>query len=422
MALTDMGIVARSLRVRMFSTATTVGLVALSVALMLTILSMREAGRRAFERGTGTMHILVSADASPLVSVLNSVFYARAPQRALPWARFAEIAADPRIDWAIPVQQGDSFRGFPTMATTPEFFTRFRPDADGEWRLAAGTFFTDTYSVVLGATVARETGVGVGDKIAIAHGMGEAAHEHADHTFTVAGVLAPTGSAHDRAVFITLDSTWIVHAEEKRFADSPDAEEPTPQNLTADEKLITGAYLAVKGRAGSAAPPLVPVVFNDLRKDPSLTVALPGQEIAKLFAIVSNIDQVFVALAGAVLVCSGVGVMLALYNSMDQRRRQIAVLRVLGASKGRVFGLILSESALIGLAGGACGVALCLLGVWITAAVMKARLGIVIDAVIDPRMAILVAAGTLVLACAAGLVPALMGYRTSVARALRPFA
>ncbi|MFN0012392.1 MAG: ABC transporter permease [Phycisphaerales bacterium] len=422
MALTDMGIVVRSLRVRLFSTATTVALVGVSVALMLTILSMREAGRRAFERGTGNMHILVSADASPLVSVLNSVFYARAPQRALEWTRFEQIASDPRVDWAIPVQQGDSFRGFPTMATTPEFFTKFKPDADTEWKLAAGAFFGGHFDVVMGATAARETGVQVGEKIVIAHGMGEGAHGHDEHAMTVAGVLEPTGSAHDRAVFISVMSTWLIHAEENRLAESADAAEPTPENLLPAEKQITGAYIAVKGRAGSSAPPMVPVVFNDLRKDPSITVALPGQEIGKLFTIVSNIDQVFVALAAAVLVCSGFAVMLALYNSMDQRRRQIAVLRVLGASRARVFGLILSESAVIGLAGAAAGVLICLVGVQMTASVMKARLGLVIDAAIDPRMAIVVAGGTLLLACVAGLVPAVMGYRTSVARSLRPFA
>ena len=422
MALTDIDIVMRSLRVRMFSTVTTVGLVGLAVALMLTILSMREAGRKAFERGTGNMHILVSADASPLVSVLNSVFYARAPQRALDWSRFAEIAADPRIEWAIPVQQGDSFRGFPTMATTPELFTKFKPDAGVEWRLASGAFLRDTFDVVLGASAARETGVLLGDKVVIAHGIGEGGHGHEQFVFRVAGILAPTGSAHDRAVFITLNATWMVHADEHRHAENADAVEPTPENLTPAEKLITGAYLAVKGRAGSQAPPLVPVVYSDLRKDPALTVALPGQEIGKLFVIVSNIDRVFIALAAAVLLCSGAGVMLALYNSMEQRRRQIAVLRVLGASRARVFGLILSESALLGLAGAAAGVLMCLAGIAVTADVMKRQLGLVIDATIEPRMAVLVIAGTLVLACLAGVVPAWMGYRTSVARSLRPFA
>lgn len=481
MALTDLHIVTRSLRVRVFSTATTVALVGISVALMLTLLSMREAGRRAFERGTGNMQILVSADSSPLVSVLNSVFYANAPQRPLRWSQYEKLfprgadggVADRRVEFAIPVQQGDSFRGYPTMATVPEFFTAFQPSSGEPFALAAGTLLAGDYDVVLGSEIARSTGMGVGSQMYVTHGYSsrrghapakgdtpaaegggapaKAEHHHDEHDhdahdhaggdahgasaeagkeedihdefpFTVVGVLKPTGSPHDRAVFIHMHATWMMHADEKRHALDPKAEEPTLGNLRDDERLITGIYVGVRTRPGSDVSASTGPLFAALRADPSLTIALPGQEIKKLFTIVSNVDQIFLAMAAAVMVCSGIAVMLALYNSMEQRRRQIAVLRVLGASRARVFGLILTESALIGLAGAVAGVLLCLAGVALTAEVMQRQLGLVIDAAIEPRMAVVVIAGTLVLACLAGVVPAWMGYRTSVARNLRPFA
>src|SRR5688572_26831359 len=106
MAMTDLTIVRRSLAARLFSTATTALTVAVAVSLMLVLLSMRDTGRRAFERGSGNMHLLVSADVSPLVSVLNGVFYANAPSRPLTWTQHQRIAADPRLEYAIPVQQG----------------------------------------------------------------------------------------------------------------------------------------------------------------------------------------------------------------------------------------------------------------------------------------------------------------------------
>ena len=313
------------------------------------------------------------------------------------------------------------------MATTPEFFSKFRPDADTEWKLAQGTFFKGTYDVVMGASAASASGMRVGDKVIVTHGTDDHGHAHDENPFTVVGILAPTGSAHDRAVFITLDSTWLMHADEKRHAKDPHAEEPTPENLTPEERLITGAYLSVRGRPGEggrggAAPPLVPAVYNDLRKDTSLTVALPSQEVAKLFTIVSNVDQIFVAMAAAVMVTSAFAIMLALYNTMEQRRRQIAVLRVLGASRGRVFGLILTESTLIGLVGCVAGVGLCLLGVRVVGVVLRARLGLVIDGSLDPRSALLVAAGAVMLAALAGVLPGIVAYRTSVARSLRPLA
>lgn len=425
MALTDFAIIRRSLWTRLFSTVTTVLTVAVAVALMLVLLSMRDAGRKAFSRGPGNMHILVSADASPLVSVLNSVFYAKAPQRAIPFARFKEIAADPRIDFAVPIQQGDSYRGFPTLATTPEFFTRFRPEFDRPWEFASGGAFSNDSDVIVGSEAARVTGLRVGDKLVVTHGQGAHGHghEHDEHPYKVVGILKPTGSPHDRAVFITLNSTWLIHADEKRHDKSGDkAEEPTLENLTNDEKLITGVYIGVRGREGSGAPPLAGAVFADLRRDPSLTVALPSREIDSLFTIVGNIDRIIIGIALVVLLSSGITIMLALYNSMDQRRRQIAILRVLGASGGRIFGLVLTESAVIGLLGAALGVVLALVGGAIVAGVLRERLGLVIEAGVEPVWGLIVFAGATMLACIAGIIPAVGAYQTPVVHNLRPHA
>src|SRR5258705_6770351 len=139
--MTDFPIIRRSLIARLFSTVTTIVSVAVAVALMLVLLSMKDSGQRAFERGSGNMHLLVSRDASPLDSVLNGVFYARAPAKPILWPEYERLLKMPIaslggaplsevLEYAIPIQQGDSYRGFPTLATTPDFFTRFRPAAE----------------------------------------------------------------------------------------------------------------------------------------------------------------------------------------------------------------------------------------------------------------------------------------------------
>jgi putative ABC transport system permease protein len=136
--VSDLAIVLRSLRARLFSTIVTVATVGIAVCLLLTLLSLQAAGAKAFLRGSGNTHILVSAEAGPLVSVLNAIFYAGAPQRAIPHAKFEEVRTSFPWSWAIPIQQGDSYEGIPTLATTPEFFTKFEP-VDGEpWRFAHG--------------------------------------------------------------------------------------------------------------------------------------------------------------------------------------------------------------------------------------------------------------------------------------------
>lgn len=151
-------------------------------------------------------------------------------------------------------------------------------------------------------------------------------------------------------------------------------------------------------------------------------MANPSSEISKLLNIVGRIDLLFVAMAGAILVGSAISIMLALYNSMHERRRQTAIFRVLGCSRQRIMGLVLTESALIGLIGAVGGIAIAMIGTSLAAAYLKAQVGLVLGLSVDPRSAFIVTAATVVLAACAGLVPAVLAYRTSVAENLRPSA
>ena len=159
-----------------------------------------------------------------------------------------------------------------------------------------------------------------------------------------------------------------------------------------------------------------------LRRDTSITVASPSNQVDRLFAIVGNVDRLLIAMAWVVLVSSGIGILLALWNSMEQRRRQIAILRVLGCSRERVFSLVITESVLIGLIGAVAGIAVCWGGTLIIADQLQARLGIVIDPTLEASTILVVIAATMALSALAGVAPAIRAYRTSVARNLRPIA
>ncbi|MCC6677680.1 MAG: ABC transporter permease [Phycisphaerales bacterium] len=457
--MTDWTIITRSLTARLFSTVTTVITVAVAVALLLTLLTMRDAGRRAFDRGSGNMHLLVSRDASPLVSVLNGVFYAGSPRRPIEWSKYEQLARSAPFEFAVPTQIGDNYRGNPVLGTTPEFFTRFQPVDKRPWAFAQGRAFDKDWEVVLGAQAARATGLRLGDKISLTHGAaaagdgraGPAPHEHQQFKYEVVGILEPTGSAHDRALFTSLQSAWIIHAHDRRereemaeagragerpaghehetaeehaaHADTHDHEHEartTAADLVEGDRLITGIYLRLIARAGSDAPANLPQVFDQLRRDTSITVAQPQQEIGKLFGIVSSVDKILLGMAVVVMISSGIAIMLALYNSMEQRRRQIAVLRVLGASRARVFNLVITESAVIGFLGAIAGVAIAAGGLVVVARVMKRSVGLVIDAGLAPDVAMIVMSLTIVLASLAGIIPAAMAYRTAVAKNLKP--
>lgn len=446
MALTDFAIIRRSMMSRLFSTVTTIITVAVAAGLMLALLSMRDAGRKAFERGAGNMHLLVSADSAALPAILNGIFYANPPQRPIAWEKYERLATAFPWEYAIPVQMGDSYRGQPVLATTREFFTAFRPDLQTTWTLVkGGRHFESDFEVVVGANAAHATGLRVGDRLTLTHGAGggaadAGAHIHHDYQYTVVGLLEPTGTPHDRALFTNLESAWIIHAhdrieraalaeheedEDHAHDDAAHAHEDEADivgraDLLPEDRRITGVYLRLLTRPGSDASGALAQVFDQLRRDTSITVAQPAQQITNLFRIVGNIDQIFLGLAGVVMLSSGIAVMLALYNSMEQRRRQVAVLRVLGCSRPRIFGLVLTESALLGLLGALAGVALCLGGVRIVAAIMKSRLGLIIEADLSPRWTLTVVLATVILASIAGVLPAVMAYRTSVARNLKP--
>jgi putative ABC transport system permease protein len=470
--VSDFTIILRSLRARLFSTVVTVLTVAVAVALILVLLTMRDSGKRAFERGAGDMHLMVAGDESPLVAILNSVFYTNPPRRPITWERYSRLTSQAPWAYTVPTAIGDSFRGYPVVATSRDMFDKFRPvlNAQGEgeaWKLREGRYFSSDFEVVLGAQVARATGIGVGDTIFFTHGFPKGAgtvlsdhirkgakidhrgdhdesyhaghdhesegsvdgagHVHREFGCEVVGILEPTFTPHDRAIFSNLETTWIVHAHDRieREAAAKGLPEPartTREQLIESDRLITAAYLRLISREGSGTPTNLPQVFDALRREGGITVAQPKQEIDRLFVIVDNTNRLFLAIAFVVMLSSAVGIMLALYNSMEQRRRQIAVFRVLGASAGRIFNLIVTESAIIGVLGAVLGALLGYGGAWAARGVLRDRLGVIIEPAIAPSIVLYLVVVTIVLACIAGLVPAFMAYRTSVARNLRPVA
>jgi len=428
-ALTDTQIVIRSLQARPLSTWVTVAMVATGVGLLLVLLGMRSAARDAFERGSGNTHLLVSADPSPLVAVLNGIFYANAPANPISWAKYQQIRGSFPWLWAIPTQQGDSYRGYPTMATSAEFLTKFEPIAGEPWQLAEGQLFERPFEIVLGAAAAKGSGLRLGQEIFLTHGSGasreggddHAGHVHLEFPFTVVGILEPTGSAHDRALFIDLESSWILHAFDRREREGLHGA-IGPADLTDADRLITGILLRLPTRPGSDASAAMQQQFDTLRRDTSIVVAQPADQIRRLFAIVSNVDGLFIAMAAVVLVSSAVGVMLALYNSMAARTRQVAVLRVLGASQGRIFGMVVTESLMIGFLGAAAGIVVAMVGGIAAAAWLRSSLGLVIDPGLDVRETIIVLGGTVALSALAGVLPAWRAYHVPVAESLRPTA
>ena len=417
MSMSDWNIVTRSMRHRFFSSTITVLSVAVACGLVTLLISMRNAGENSFKRGTGNVQMLISKEPGPLPSVLNSMFYAQAPGNPITWAQFQQLKSSYPFAWAIPTQLGDSYQDAPVMGTDLSFFTSFQPAAGLSWSLQSGTYFEEPFQLVLGSDAAARLGLSLGDSISLEHGAPrtQGGHTHDEFEFSVVGILEPTGTAHDRAMFTSLESSWILHAHDRREAIFGHGIVTIADDLIEEDKKITAVYASLGDRKAALVQ-----VLSALGRDPDWTVANPADTVGGLFSIVSNIDQVLLAMAIAVMLSSGVSILLALYNSMEQRRRQIAVLRVLGASRARVFGLVLTESAIIGLLGGVLGLGIALIGGMLVSTALAQRVGIVVEPALPIDGYLMIVLATVALSCLAGVIPALAAYRTSVVRSLRP--
>ncbi len=417
MALSDWNIVMRSMRSRWFSTVLTILTVAIASGLMTLLISMRSAGEDAFKRGTGNVQILISKEPGPLASVLNSMFYAEAPGGPILYSQFEELVSSYPFAWTVPTQLGDSYQGSPVMGTTGAFFESFQPAADLVWTLSDGVYFDSPFEIVVGAEAAKVHNLHLGDSITLEHGTARTmgGHDHGEFGFTVVGILNPTATAHDRALFTSLESSWVLHAHDRREAQLGHGVHTSIDDVSDDDRKITGIYASIGERKAALMQ-----VLGALRADPNWTVANPASTVGGLFKIVSNIDQVLLAMAIAVMFSSGISILVALYNTMEQRRRQIAVLRVLGASKMRVFNLVLTESAIIGLLGGFVGIAIALAAGTVVSGILQARVGIVVNPSLPVDGYLMIVLATLALSCVAGIIPAVVAYRTAVVRSLRP--
>ena len=428
MSMSDLAIVTRSLRSRLFSSLVTGLMVAVSVALMLVLLNLRDAARDHFTRGTGNAEFLVSNEPSAFVSVLNAFFYTGSPAGPVDASvleRFQDDEFRRFFRFAIPLQMGDSYRGRPVVATNPSFFRFFEPVVGQPFALAQGRVFSGTFEVVAGSDAAKTFSLSLGETIVLTHGSARDpnAHAHSEFEFTVVGILSPTGTAHDRALFTTLDASWVLHAHDRRLDGAQSRGQSTETvsltteaDLTDADRKLTGILLATNRLSAFSEAGYI------LRTETGLTVANPATEIRRFESLLSGVDDLFIAVVGVVMVSSALAIMLALYNSMDLRRRQIAMLRVFGCSAGRVFSLVVTEAAFIGLGGGLAGVALGLIGGELARSVLREQVGLVLSPHTDPVVLLGLVIAATGLAALAGVVPAVKAYATPVASGLRPLA
>lgn len=399
----------RNLARRRLNAVLTASSVALGVAVVVAILAIHAGGGEAFRQSAFGCDLVVGGKGSALQLVLNSLFHLDRSPGNLAWERYRELAAHRGVAWAVPIAVGDSYRGYRVVGTTDRFFRDFRPRPDRSFEIEGRPFRFDaarlegvmsggtaegTFEAVVGSVAARRAGLGLGATFRVSHGVEGEGEEHGE-TWTVVGILRPTGTPHDRAIFINLDSFYATAGHEARAEVSA---------------------VLVKAKSEGTAYQLE----HDLNRRPDVVAAAPGRVVGELLELVGKVDLLLLVVAALVVVVAAVSILVSLYASMAERRRSIAILRALGAPRSAVFRMMLLESVALCFLGGAGGI---VLGHLLTAAAgraLSAWAGVEIAAFAFHPEEPAVFGGVLVLGALAGALPAWAAYRLEVAEGLSP--
>ncbi|MBA3031500.1 MAG: ABC transporter permease [Gammaproteobacteria bacterium] len=392
--------------------------IALASALLLAVERVRHDARQSFTQAVAGVDLVVGARSGSVQLMLHAVFHSGSATHNIRWESFAAIATHPAVDWAVPLSLGDSHRGFPVLGTTADYFERFRYADQRPLAFAGGQPFTTVFETVLGSAVAAELGYRVGDRITLTHGMETLGPEHADKFFAVVGVLAPTGTPVDRTVHVSLEAITALHLDWVGGAPLPGLTIPAEHVRKFDlhAKEITAALIGLKNRTEVFR---LQRHINSYRGEPLMAV-MPGVALDELWQTLGMIEQTLLAMSALVVVVGLAGLLATLLASLNERRRELAILRALGASPRDLFLMLTAEGLLVTTLGVVLGCGLLAGGSFFFAPLLQAHFGIILQWRMFAASEWALLAAILATGLLASLVPGWRAWRMSLADGLTP--
>jgi putative ABC transport system permease protein len=388
------------LRARPLNTALSLLLLALGVGtIVMLVLVVSQLEERMYRDARG-IDLVVGAKGSPMQLILSGIYHVDAPTGNIPLAAAQALASNRLLKKAMPLALGDGWKGYRIVGAGHEYVTHYGA------KPAAGRLWQKPMEVVLGAEVAARTGVGVGARFAGAHGVTGQGEEHGAAPYDVVGVLERTGSVLDRLVLTSIESVWQVHEEEHGPEDEAD------RKALAEDREVTVLLLQYASPLAAATLP------RQINSKTELQAASPAYETARLFRFVGVGVEALRAFAAILILAAGISVFIALYSALEERRYDLAVMRTLGASARRLFGLLITEGLVLAALGTLTGVVLghgfvSGLGAWLEAQQQYPVTGLAFR--IEELWLVVVAVGV---GLVAAFIPAWRAYRTDVSRTL----
>lgn len=351
----------KSLKNRAFATVLTVISIALSVTLLLSVERAQRAAQEGFTSTISKTDLIVGARSGPLNLILFTVFNIGNPTNNVSYETYQDIKKNPAIEWTIPYSLGDGHRGFRVVGTNEDFFKHYHYRGDQMVSLAQGHGLHDLWDVVIGADVARQLNYQLGDRIVVAHGVtkGEGVQKHDDKPFQIVGILEASGTPLDRAVYIGLEGMEALHMDWQNGA-APVSGKETPASQLKKENIqihtITSFFVGAKSRIETLK---LQRAINEYKEEP-LSAIIPGATLSELWQGLSYVENVLRVISWMVLVVGFMAMLIALTTTLNERRREMAILRAVGARPGQIVGLLVFESALLSILGAILGAILSL--------------------------------------------------------------
>ncbi|MDX1525606.1 MAG: FtsX-like permease family protein [Pseudidiomarina maritima] len=406
-----------SLRNRRASAILTILAIAISTLLLLGVERVREQTQANFANTIAGTDLIVGARTGSTQLLLSSVFHIGSLNNTLSWDSYQYLTKLPGVKWHIPMALGDSVAGYPVVATTSDFFSYFRYGDGLSLELAKGSVFSEMNQATLGAEVAARLGLQQGDPLTLAHGSGGISFsDHDQHPFVVSGILNRTGTPVDQAVYIHLEGLGLLHGEfDPEHSADHDHDDHHHHASHAPPVYTLSAVLI-----GLEARPLALRMQRQINtyKNEPLTAIMPGMALTELWRTLALFEQALLAIAALVVATGLLGMLTTLLASLRERRREMAVLRALGAGPFSIFSLLVSEAMLLTVIGVSTGVLLLFLGLMLGSDLLLTHTGMLLRASPLTSNEWVLLAAILAAALILSLIPAWRAFRNALADGL----
>ena len=404
----------KSLKNRKFTTIMTVASIALSVTLLLGVERIRKEAKASFTKTISGTDLIVGARTGPVQLLLYSVFRIGNATNNISWQSYQEISRNPNVKWTIPISLGDSHHGYRVMGTNANYFEYYRFAGGRRLEMSEGRIFQGVFDTVLGADVAQALGYRLDDAIIISHGAGKVSFvKHDDKPFKVVGILKKTGTPVDQTVHVRLEGIEAIHVDWQDGASVPGQSISAQQVLAMDlsPKVITAFLVGLKSRIAVFS---IQRNVNQYTKEPLLAI-LPGVALQELWGLIGVAEKALLAVSGFVVVVGMSAMLIAIMTSLNERRREMAILRSVGARPLHVFSLIVGESALLTVTGVTIGTAMLYGLLIVSQPLILTKFGIFIGISAVSLYELLLIVIVCLSGTAIGLIPGYRIYRYSLA-------